>query len=72
MYMHILSVFIRYKYDNEKNELVSTFELHEKACRDIEFNDDGTILYSVGKDKAIMLSDFETEKLIRVFENAHQ
>ncbi|XP_011499565.1 PREDICTED: WD repeat-containing protein 55 homolog, partial [Ceratosolen solmsi marchali] len=60
-----------YKYDNEKNKLVSTFELHKKACRDIEFNDEGTILYSVSKDKTIMLSDFETEKLITIFENAH-
>ena len=70
----IICIFclIRYKYNNEENELISTQELHEKACRDIEFNESGTILYSTGKDKSIMLSDIDSEKLIRVFENAHE
>ncbi|KAJ8676421.1 hypothetical protein QAD02_012208 [Eretmocerus hayati] len=61
-----------YKYSNEANELVSTLELHEKACRDIEFSEDGTMLYSTGKDKTIMISDVETEKLIHIFDNAHE
>lgn len=61
-----------YKYNNTVTELVSTLELHTKACRDIEFSDDGKILFSTAKDKAIMLTDVETEKLTRLYENSHE
>lgn len=68
---NFFSIF-RYKYGNEENELKSTIELHEKACRDIEFSEDGNVLFSTGKDKTIMLSDLETEKLIRIYNEAHE
>ncbi|XP_053995868.1 WD repeat-containing protein 55 homolog isoform X2 [Hylaeus anthracinus] len=61
-----------YKYSNTETELVSTLELHLKACRDIEFNESGTILFSTAKDLSIMLTDVETEKLTRLYENAHE
>ncbi|GLH05045.1 WD repeat-containing protein 55 homolog [Gryllus bimaculatus] len=60
-----------YKYNNDNNELSETLELHLKSCRDVEFNDDGTLLYSTSKDKSIMVSDMETGKLKQVYENAH-
>ncbi|XP_022903052.2 WD repeat-containing protein 55 homolog [Onthophagus taurus] len=63
-------VFI-YKYTNEENSLLHTLELHMKACRDIEFSDDGKLLFSTSKDKSIMLSDVETCKLIKFFDDAH-
>lgn len=47
-------------------------ELHLKACRDIEFNHDGKKLFSTAKDLCIMITDVETEKLIRLYENAHE
>ncbi|XP_076646887.1 WD repeat-containing protein 55 homolog [Halictus rubicundus] len=61
-----------YKYTNTETELVSTLEMHLKACRDIEFNEDGTTLFSTAKDLSIMLTDVETEKLKRLYENAHE
>ncbi|KAL0273061.1 UNVERIFIED_CONTAM: hypothetical protein PYX00_005826 [Menopon gallinae] len=61
-----------YKYDNHANELLSTLELHVKACRDIEFSTNGDILYSCGKDKCIMLTDMETGKLRKFYENCHE
>ncbi|XP_048511074.1 WD repeat-containing protein 55 homolog isoform X2 [Athalia rosae] len=61
-----------YKYDNAATELVSTLELHMKACRDIEFSEDGKTLFSTAKDKSIMLTDVETEKLCRLYENSHE
>lgn len=64
--------FIRYKYTNEETELVSSIELHLKACRDIEFDHDGKILFSTAKDLSIMMTDVETEKLVRLYENAHE
>lgn len=61
-----------YKYSKEENTLVNTLELHTKACRDIEFDEDGKILYSVSKDKSIMLTDVESGKLIRFYDDAHE
>ena len=62
----------RYKYNNEETELLTTIELHDNGCRDVEFSQDGKILYSTGKDRAIFLTDVETEKLLEMFENAHE
>lgn len=60
-----------YKYTNEANEVLNTLELHTKACRDIEFSEDGKLLFSVAKDKSIMISDVETGKLVSFFDDAH-
>lgn len=63
---------LMYKYTNTETELISTIELHLKACRDIEYNDEGSTLFSTAKDLSIMLTDVETEKLKRLYENAHE
>lgn len=47
-------------------------ELHLKACRDIEFSEDGQLLFSTGKDLCITITDVETEKLTRLYEEAHE
>lgn len=60
-----------YQYSNQENVLINTLELHTKACRDVEFSEDGNILYSTSKDKSIMISDVETGKLINFYENSH-
>lgn len=69
---NIVGDVIFYKYTNNENAIVSTLEVHTKACRDIEFNHDGKILFSIAKDKSIMLSDVETGKLIRFYDNSHE
>ncbi|XP_046831595.1 WD repeat-containing protein 55 homolog isoform X1 [Vespa crabro] len=69
---NILGDVILFKYTNEETELVSTMELHLKACRDIEFSHDGQTLFSTAKDLSVMITDMETEKLIRLYENAHE
>ncbi|XP_046488094.1 WD repeat-containing protein 55 homolog [Neodiprion pinetum] len=61
-----------YRYTNEATDLVSTLELHIKACRDVEFSEDGKILLSTAKDKSILLTDVETENLTRLYENSHE
>ncbi|KAL0101495.1 hypothetical protein PUN28_018965 [Cardiocondyla obscurior] len=61
-----------YKYSNEETNLVSTVEMHLKACRDIEFSKDGKSLFSTGKDLCIAITDVETEKLTRLYEEAHE
>lgn len=62
---------ILYKYNVEENSVIKTLELHTDACRDIEFGPDGKVLYSVAKDKTIMLSDIETGKLVHYIADAH-
>lgn len=63
---------IIYKYSNEENQLMNNIEVHAKAVRDIEFNWDGSTLFSVSKDKSIMMSDITTGKLKRFYDNAHE
>lgn len=61
-----------YKYNNEETNLASTMELHLQACRDIEFSEDGRSLFSTGKDLCIAITDVETEKMVRLYEKAHE
>lgn len=68
---NIIGDVMLYKYTNEDTNLVTSMELHLKACRDVEFSHDGKILFSTAKDLCIMLTDVETEKLVRLYENAH-
>ncbi|KAJ8973266.1 hypothetical protein NQ317_017721, partial [Molorchus minor] len=68
---NIVGDVLFYKYNNDGNTLMSTLELHTRACRDIEFSHDGNILFSTSKDKSIMLSSVESEQLIRFYEKSH-
>lgn len=61
-----------YKYSVDGNVLVNTLELHVKAIRDIEFNHDGSVLFSASKDRSILLTDVQTSQFKRCFEQAHE
>lgn len=61
-----------YKYSLESTELVQTLEVHTKACRAIEFSDEGDMLFTVSKDRSVMISDFQTGKLKWFCEDAHE
>lgn len=61
-----------YKYTVDENTLVNTLELHTKAIRDIEFSLDGATLFSTSKDRSILLTDIETGKYQRMYEQAHE
>ncbi|CAG2058771.1 unnamed protein product [Timema podura] len=63
---------ILHSYTNESTEIKETLELHTRACRDIEFNEDGNLLFSSSKDKCIMVTDTRTGKLKRMFNDAHE
>ncbi|KAK5646786.1 hypothetical protein RI129_005250 [Pyrocoelia pectoralis] len=63
---------ILYKYSNEGNILLESLELHVEACRGIDFSTDGKHLFSISKDKSIMLTDVETGKLFKFYDNAHE
>lgn len=60
-----------YKFTNEENTLMNTIEVHSKACRDVEFSNDGKTLFSAGKDKTVMLTDVETGKIVKFYDDAH-
>ncbi|XP_055596001.1 WD repeat-containing protein 55 homolog [Uranotaenia lowii] len=61
-----------YSFTNDECTLKNTHEVHSKSIRDIEFNDDGTILISTARDRSIMVTDVETGKLKRFWDNAHE
>lgn len=60
------------KYSNEENNVIDTWELHTQACRDIEFDDEGDILYSTSKDRTLMVTDVKTGKLKAFVDDAHE
>nr|XP_023026734.1 WD repeat-containing protein 55 homolog [Leptinotarsa decemlineata] len=68
---NIVGDVLFYKYSNDENILQMTLELHSRACRDIEFNQDGKLLLTASKDKSIMISDVESGKLTRFYDDAH-
>lgn len=45
----ILGDVLFYEYNNNETKLVNTLELHLKPCRDIEFDHEGTTLFSTAK-----------------------
>ncbi|XP_055906758.1 WD repeat-containing protein 55 homolog [Eupeodes corollae] len=61
-----------YRYANEQNTHLKTIEVHTKACRDVEFTEDGKFLLTGSKDKSIMITDMETEKLKQFYDEAHE
>ncbi|XP_056644273.1 WD repeat-containing protein 55 homolog [Diorhabda sublineata] len=69
---NIVGDVLLYQYSNNENKLINTLELHTKACRDIEFSLDGNLLLSTSKDKSVMISDAESGKLVKFYENAHE
>lgn len=60
-----------YEYSETANKHLRTIEVHAKSCRDVEFSEDGLKLLSCSKDRSIMITDMETEKLLKYYENAH-
>lgn len=60
-----------YEYSNDGNKLVRNIEVHAKACRDVEFSRCGRNILTCSKDKSIMITDMETEKLKKFYESAH-
>lgn len=60
-----------YQCTNEENTLMKTLEVHEKACRTIEFTTDGKDFFTTSRCKDIMLTDTETGKLKRFWDAAH-
>ncbi|CAH0726686.1 unnamed protein product, partial [Brenthis ino] len=68
---NIVGDVLLYEYNNDETKLLNTLELHTKACRDVEFDDEGIIMFTTSKDKAIIATDIETGKLKRCMENAH-
>lgn len=69
---NIVGDVLLYEYNNDETKLVNTLELHLKACRDVEFDNEGVVLFSTAKDRVIMATDVETAKLKRCYEDAHE
>lgn len=69
---NIVGDVMLYEYSNDETKLVNTLELHTKACRDVEFDNEGFVMFTTAKDKAIIATDVETGKLKQCFENAHE
>lgn len=62
---------IVYKFTNDECTIMNTHEAHTKSVRDVEFNPDGDVLISTARDRSIMVTDVETGKLKRFWDDAH-
>lgn len=51
----IMGDVLMYEYTNDENKLLNTHELHLKACRCVEFNSEGTIMYTAAKVIVIII-----------------
>jgi WD repeat-containing protein 55 len=60
-----------YSYANEENTVKQSLEVHTKAVRCLEYSHDGKIILSTSRDKTIMITDCETGKLKRFWDDAH-
>lgn len=55
---NIVGDVLLYEYNNEETKLLNTLELHLKACRDVEFDEEGHTLYSTAKVSIILFLNF--------------
>lgn len=46
---NIVGDILLYEYNNEETKLINTLELHMEACRDVEFDNEGSAMYSTAK-----------------------
>lgn len=46
---NIMGDVLLYEYNDNETKLVNTLELHVKACRDVEFDANGTTMYTTAK-----------------------
>lgn len=46
---NIVGDVLLYEYNNEETKLLNNLELHTKACRDVEFDDNGVVMFTTGK-----------------------
>lgn len=63
---------IVYSFTNEECTVKNTHEVHSKSVRDVEFNEEGDLLISTARDRSIMVTDVETGKLKRFWDDAHE
>uniref|UniRef100_A0A1B6E1Q1 WD repeat-containing protein 55 homolog n=1 Tax=Clastoptera arizonana TaxID=38151 RepID=A0A1B6E1Q1_9HEMI len=61
-----------YKYSVVGTELVKTLEVHRKSCRAVEFSSSGKTVITGSKDKSLIITDVETTKLNKCFDDAHE
>lgn len=61
---------IVYKFTNDECTIMNTHEAHTKSIRDVQFSYDGDALISTARDRSIMVTDVETGKLKRFWDDA--
>lgn len=63
---------IMYRYNKESVEEVSRLSHHKKACRAVSYNDEGTLLFTISKDKSLGVIDTQNSALKHHIKDAHE
>ncbi|KAI7872811.1 WD40-repeat-containing domain protein [Spinellus fusiger] len=61
-----------YQYGTEGNNLLWSTQLSKKSCRAVEFNEDGSTLMTISRDKSIQEVNTETGRLLLKIPKAHR
>lgn len=62
----------RYRYSREFVEEVTRFSHHKKSCRAVCYNEDGTVLYTISKDKSLAVLDTQNSAVKHHIKDAHE
>eukprot|EP00823_Brevimastigomonas_motovehiculus_P008883 TRINITY_DN835_c0_g1_i1.p1 TRINITY_DN835_c0_g1~~TRINITY_DN835_c0_g1_i1.p1 ORF type:complete len:463 (+),score=193.47 TRINITY_DN835_c0_g1_i1:67-1455(+) len=60
-----------HEYSEEKNKKVYSSQFHKNACRSLQFSTNGEVLFTAGKDGAIVVFDLNKLKPSNRIEKAH-
>lgn len=63
---------IIYRYSRECVEEVTRFSHHKKSCRAVCYNEDGTVLYTISKDKSLAVLDTQNSAVKHHIQDAHE
>ncbi|KAG7173068.1 WD repeat-containing protein 55-like isoform X2 [Homarus americanus] len=61
-----------YRYSRDSVEEVTRFSHHKKPCRTVCYNGDGTLLYTVSKDKSLAVIDTQNSAVKEHIKDAHE
>ncbi|XP_069950890.1 WD repeat-containing protein 55 homolog isoform X2 [Cherax quadricarinatus] len=61
-----------YRYSQDSVEEVARLSHHKKACRAVCYNDDGTVLYTISKDKSLAVIDTQNSAIRQHIKDAHE
>lgn len=68
---NIVGDVLLYEYSNDETNLLKTLELHLKACRDVEFDQDGITMFTAAKVLKRFFFTFSIDFIVMLYVFMH-